>query len=367
MNKNRLIERFMRYVKIDSVSKNEREFARHLEEELKTLGFTVDYDTAGEQIGGNCGNLIAKKKGNKPGAIFLCSHLDTVTPGLGIQPVLENDLIKSDGTTILAADDKAGIANIMEAVTYLIEEDQSYPDLEILFDISEEIGLIGSKYVDMANFSAEMGFVLDSGKPVGTIINQQPSECSMTFNVTGKPAHAGTEPEKGISALQIAARAIDRMKLLRIDAETTANIGVVQGGLATNIVMKDLTLEAEARSMNDDKLDQQVNHMVACFEEAATYYGGSVEADLHKTYKTYKVEENNPIVLKAKESYKALNIEVVMAPTGGGSDVNNFREKGMNCINLGLGYTGAHTLNEQIKVKDLETMTQFLIHMLQNW
>lgn len=367
MNKNRLIERFMSYVRIDSLSKYEKDFAEYLEKELLDLGFTVTYDQSGEKINGNCGNLIAKKKGNKAGTAFLCSHLDTVTPGNNIKPILKNDIITSDGTTILAADDKAGIANIMEAVTSLIENNDSYPSIEILFDIAEEIGLCGSKHIDMSVFSSEMGFILDSGKPVGTIINQQPSECSMTFEVTGKPAHAGTEPEKGISALQIASRAIDRMKLLRIDEETTANIGVIQGGLATNIVMRDLKLEAEARSMNEDKLEQQVKHMVDTFDEAASYFGGSVKANLHKTYKTYKVENDNPIVMKAMASFKAMSIDVELLPTGGGSDVNNLREKGMNCINLGLGYTGAHTLNEQVHVDDLEKITNFLIYTLKNW
>lgn len=367
INKDRLVKHFLDYVQIDSESRNEYNFAKHLEEQLIQLGFEVSFDQVGEKIGGNCGNLIARKKGNVEGCLFLSAHMDTVKPGVGIKPIVLDDMITSDGTTILGGDDKGGVASIMEVVTALIEDNATYPDIEILFAVAEEVGLLGSRYLEPGLLKATMGYVLDSSKPVGTIVNSAPSQTNLNVIVKGKPAHAGTQPEKGISAIMIASRAINNMKLLRIDEETTANIGIVEGGKATNIVMPELMIKAEARSLNDDKLNIQVKHMVETLEEAATYYGGQVDIEILENYKTYTVDETIPSVKKAIKAFERLNMTYILQPTGGGSDVNNHRENGLDCVNLGIAMTNCHTLQECIKISDMLHISQMVYNLITHW
>jgi len=367
INQERLVKHFLEYVQIDSESRNELNFAKHIEDELVSLGFEVTYDDVGKKIGGNCGNLFARKKGTIEGAIFLSSHMDTVTPGKNIKPIVEGDIIKSDGTTVLGGDDKGGIVSIMESIRTIIDNKNDHPDIEIMFAVAEEVGLLGSRYVNKENLTAKTGYILDSSKPVGAIINSAPSETTMEVMVKGKPAHAGTAPEKGISAIMIAARAIDRMNLLRLDEETTANIGIIEAGSATNIVTPELYLKAEARSLNNDKLNAQVDHMKECLEEAAQYYGGLIEFNASQNYTTYKVDENDYSVKRAIEAFERLNLNWRLQPTGGGSDVNNLREKGIDCVNLGIAMTNCHTLEEYIKISDLVNITKTLYNIIINW
>jgi len=367
INKDRLVKDFLEYVQIDSESRNELKMAKHLEKQLEALGFEVSFDNVGEQIGGNIGNLIAKKKGDLEGSVFLSAHMDTVTPGNSVNPIVNGDIIKSDGTTILGGDDKGGVVAIVEAVRTITENNASHPDIEIFFAVAEEVGLLGSRYVDEKQFNSKIGYVLDSGKPVGSIISSAPSETTMEITVKGRPAHAGTEPENGISAIMISARAIDRMNLLRLDEETTANVGIIQGGVATNIVTPEVYLKAEARSLNDEKLDNQVAHMRSCFEEAASFYGGEVIFDEIKNYRTYKVDESFDSVSRAMKAFEALEIESKLIPTGGGSDVNNLREKGIDCVNLAIAMSACHTLEEHIRISDMTNISNVVYEILTKW
>lgn len=366
-NSDRLVEKFLEYVQIDSESRNEIEMAQTLEKELLGLGFEVTYDQVGEQINGNCGNLIAYKKGTKDGVVFFGAHMDTVVPGNGVSPVVEGDVIKSDGTTILGGDDKGGIVAIMEGVRSIIDDEKAHPDIEIMFAVAEEVGLLGSRYVNEDLLKSKVGYILDSGKDVGTIISSAPSETTLEVKITGRPAHAGTEPEKGISAIMIAARGIDRMNLLRIDEETTANVGIISGGSATNIVTPEVYLKAEARSLDNDKLDRQIASMITCLEEAAEFYGGSVDITVLENYKTYQVDENVESVKRAMNAFELLNIAPVLMPTGGGSDVNNMRSKGIDCVNLAIGMKAAHTLQEHIHISDMVKMSEVVYTIIANW
>lgn len=367
INQKRLVNSFLEYVMIDSESRNELEMAKVLENELLALGFTVTYDDVGKTIGGNCGNLIAYKKGSKEGCVFFGAHMDTVTPGNHVQPIVDGDVIKSDGTTILGGDDKGGIVAIMEAVKTLHENNTEHPDIEIMFAVAEEVGLLGSRYVESSALKSKIGYVLDSGKDVGTIISSAPSETTLEIVIKGQPAHAGTDPEKGISAIMIASRAIDRMKLLRIDEETTANVGVINGGSATNIVTPEVFLKAEARSLNNEKLDVQIAHMKSCFEEAASHYGGTAEIKTLENYKTYQVDESCESVSRAMKAFEALNTKAVLLPTGGGSDVNNLRSKGIDCVNLAIGMKAAHTLEEHIHISDMVKISDVVYEIITKW
>ncbi|MPM46567.1 Peptidase T [bioreactor metagenome] len=356
INKQRLIDEFLELVQIDSPSSHEGEVAKVLVKKLEEIGCEVVIDEAGVKAGGETGNVIATLKGNREGKkLLFSSHMDTVSPGVGIKPIIDEakGIIKSDGTTVLGSDDKAGIAAILEALRNLKENDVKHPDIQVVFSIWEEGGLFGAKYLDYSKLNAEYAFVLDSGGSPGEIIIQAPAQDVINVKITGKPAHAGLEPENGISSIMVASRAIENMKLLRIDEETTANVGIVKGGIATNIVMPELEVVAEARSLSEEKLDAQTNHMVETFKKAAEEFGAKIEIETNRAYAPFTVEENDEIVALAKKAFSNMKIEGHTASTGGGSDTNILNKNGIKAVNLGIGMKNAHTLEEYIAIEDL--------------
>lgn len=368
INEKRLLERFLAYVQIDSPTKEEREFAEYLMKEMKEIGLEVYMDDAGEKVGSNSGNLIGKLKGNTDGETILFSaHMDTVSPGRGIKPQIRDGVIYSDGTTILGGDDKAGIAAVMEALEIIKENDIKHGDIEVAFSIYEEGGLFGAKNLEYDKLNAKYGFVLDSGGSPGQIITQGPAQNQFDVKFIGKEAHAGVAPEEGISAVQIAAEAISKMKLLRIDEETTANIGLIMGGGPTNIVTNEVSFKAEARSLSDDKLEEQTNHMVKCCEDAAAKFGGKAEVEVHNSYGAFKVEEDADIVKKALAACDKLGLKGYTDKTGGGSDTNILNSNGIPSINLGIGEKKPHTLEEHLHIKDLEDSARLVLEIIKEF
>lgn len=365
INEKRLLERFLNYVQIDSPTKYEREFAEYIMKEMEKMGLEVHMDDAGEKVGSNSGNVIGRLKGNTDGETILFSaHMDTVSPGKGIKPVIKNGVIYSDGTTVLGGDDKAGIAAILEAIETVIEKGIPHGDIEVVFSIYEEGGLYGAKNLDYTKLKAKKGFVLDSGGNPGEIIIQGPAQNKIYAKFIGKEAHAGVAPENGISAIQMAAEAISNMKLLRIDEETTANIGVISGGEATNIVTKEVKIQGEARSLSDEKLQKQTEHMVKCCEEAAQKFGGRVEVEVDHSYGAFKVEEDAEIVQKVKEACRNIGLEPYTTSSGGGSDTNILNANGIVAVNLGIGERKPHTVEEHIHIKDLENAARLVLEII---
>ena len=310
----------------------------------------------GEKTGGETGNVIATLKGNRNGKkILFSSHMDTVSPSIGVKPIIDeaNGIIKSDGTTVLGSDDKAGIAAILEALRTVKENNIEHSDIQVVFSIWEEGGLQGAKNLDYSKIDAEYAFVLDSGGSPGEIIVKAPAQDAIKVKIIGKPAHAGLQPENGISAIMVASKAIENMKLLRIDEETTANIGIVKGGIATNIVMPELEIVAEARSLSEEKLDAQTNHMIETFKSAAKEFGAEIEIDVNRAYGPFNIDETDEIVQLVKKAFSNMNIEGKTASTGGGSDTNILNKNGIKAVNLGIGMKNAHTLEEYIAIEDL--------------
>lgn len=359
--KEKVTERFLTYVQISSETKNEKNFADFLLKELTQLGFQVEMDDAGASFGGNCGNIIAYMPGQADEMpIFLSGHMDTVSPGVDIIPEIRDGVVYSKGDTILGGDDKAGIASIITAIESLLSQGKKIGPLELLLTVAEEGGLRGSQYLDPSKLKSKQGFILDSSKHVGEIITKAPGQGHISAKIYGKAAHAGVCPENGISAVSIFTEAIQSMKLLRIDEETTANIGKVSGGTATNIVMPMMTVEAEARSLNLDKLQDQMNHMEACFLNAAKKLGGHVEIEQKILYPSLNVASDAFGVMLAKKAFRSIGIEAETTFTGGGSDANVLNGKGFEVINLGINEQKAHTLDECYAIDDLVTMTLFV-------
>lgn len=345
----KVVERFLRYIKIDSESKSEKNFKEVLKKELEELGLEVYEDNAGEKVGSNSGNLIAKLKGSSDKTILFSAHMDTVVPGNGIKPIIENGVIRSSGDTVLGGDDKAGVAAIMEMLKTIKEDNIEHHNIEVAFTICEEIGLLGSKNLDYSKVNADYAIVFDSGHAPGYVVMQGPAQNKMDVVFKGKASHAGVAPEAGISAIKIAAEAIANMNLLRIDEETTANIGSINGGGPTNIVTDTVEIKAEARSLDNDKLKKQTEHMVNCVKEAQAKYGIEAEINIREAYKAFKMEEDSDIVKLVKNACDRAGLEFVSGKSGGGSDTNNYNLNGIPSVNLGVGMTKVHSVEEYIE------------------
>lgn len=365
IKENRIVEEFMKYVQIDSPTKSEAEFAKFITNELEQIGFEVYIDNAGEKADSNTGNVIAKLKGtiDAEPILFSC-HMDTVSPSIGIKPIIKDGTIYSDGTTILGADDKAGVAAVVEGLKVIKENNIDHGPIEIVFSIYEEGGLFGAKYLEYDKISAKKAFVLDSGGGPGQIIIKGPAQDKIDVTIKGKPAHAGVAPEEGISAIIVASHAIANMKLLRIDEETTANIGVIEGGKATNIVTPEVTIKAESRSLSDAKLDVQTAHMVKCFEDAAKEFGAEAIVKTERMYGAFKVDENDDIVKLIESACKNINLKAYTASTGGGSDTNIINGNGIKAVNLGIGMKKPHTLEEHIHIVDLVNSARLVVEII---
>lgn len=380
INTERMTEHVMDLIKIDSPSKREKEVALRLEKEMKELGAECFYDNAGERVNGNVGNLIVRLKGNKSGIapFFLSAHMDTVGPGEGIRPRIENGLIKSDGTTILGSDDKSGVAVIVEVLRTLKERDMPHGDIEVAFTICEEIGLLGAKYIDISKFDSRYGIVLDSSTP-SKLVLRCPSAVKMEFTVHGLEAHAGVCPENGISAIKIASEAISRMKLGRIDEITTANIGVIQGGRATNIIPNLVKVVGEARSHSEETLKAQVDHMRMCFHDAISGYEVTLHDELavegttriatldemiERTYDKMDVPPESTPARLVETAVSNLGHKIERHTSGGGCDANYFNKMGIECVNLGTGMYDLHTVNEYLVLEEFYRCSEIVLESL---
>jgi len=266
----RLVAEFLEMVRISSPSKREGRMAKRLAATLEEMGVSVEEDDAGRKVGGETGNLLARFPGTVPGAppLLLCAHMDTVVPCEIVTPRMSGDVVKTDGTTVLGGDDKAGIAAILEALRVLRDDAIPHGPIDVLFTICEEYGLLGAKHFDVGRLRARSGLVLDVDG-VSELVTRGPAANKLDVVVHGLEAHAGVCPEQGISAIKVASEAIAAMRLGRLDAETTANLGLIEGGLATNIVPNRVRVRGETRSLSLEKLEAQSQHMRECFEHAA--------------------------------------------------------------------------------------------------
>lgn len=362
----RLINEFMELVQIDSETKHEEKIAPILMDKLKELGFDVYQDDANLRNGHGAGNIIATLKGTvNADPIYFTVHMDTVVPGKGIKPEIRDDgYIYSDGTTILGADDKAGMAALFEMVRRLKEENLDYPTIQFIITAGEESGLVGAKELDRSKIIAKYGFAVDSDGKVGGIVIAAPFQAKLNVKIYGKTAHAGVAPEKGISAITVASKAISNMKLGRIDEETTANIGRFEGGQATNIVCDEVSILAEARSINEQKLYQQTSHMKETFEMIAKILGGHAEVEIQLMYPGFSVSEEDKVVQVAKEAVEKIGRTPLLGISGGGSDANIISSFGIPTVNLSVGYEEIHTTNERMPIIELEKLADLLIEMV---
>jgi tripeptide aminopeptidase len=369
----RLTQLFLELVRIDSHSRRELAVARRLERELTALGAEVWYDDAGAKVGGSVGNLVARIRGTvEVEPLLLSAHMDTVVPGEGVKPIVDGDVIRSDGTTVLGGDDKSGLAIICEVLRVLAEQRIAHGDVEVVFTICEEVGLLGAKHLDTSRLTARSGLVLDSDAP-GYLFTRAPAANHLEFVVHGLEAHAGMAPEEGISAIKVAAEGVVAMRLGRIDAETTANIGTIHGGAATNIVPNTVQLHGEARSHDAAKLEAQCAHMQQCLEAAAARHTvmregevcrASVESRISRSYEEMAVPDESPIVQLVFRAAAAIGAPVTSAAMGGGCDANILNRRGFEVANLGTGMQRIHTVHEWLRVSDMVRTAAVITEMV---
>ncbi|KIL45908.1 M20/M25/M40 family metallo-hydrolase [Jeotgalibacillus campisalis] len=366
INEKRLLEEFLELVQVDSETKYEAEIAEVLKNKFSSLGVHVEEDSSMDETGHGANNLICTLEGTKDGAdpIYFTSHMDTVTPGKGIKPIVKEGYVHSDGTTILGADDKAGIAAMIELVHQLKEEQVEHGTIQFIITAGEESGLVGAKALNPDYVKAKYGFAVDSDGEVGGIIVAAPTQAKIRAVIHGKTAHAGVAPEKGVSAITIASKAIAAMPLGRIDEETTANIGRFEGGSATNIVCDRVDILAEARSLIPEKMEAQAAAMKEAFENAANEMGGTAEIEIEVMYPGFKFEEQDEVVQIALSAVEAIGRKSALLTSGGGSDANVIAGMGVPTVNLAVGYEEIHTKNEKMPIKELNKLTELLVSIV---
>lgn len=369
VNEERLVQHFMKMVEISSPSGEESAFRDYLTQYFSNRGAICMEDQAGEMLEGNSGNLLVRIAGTtdvKP--LMFLTHMDTVFPGGDIKAELgEDGIIRSAGKTILASDDKAGVAAILEAYETLRESHLDYPPLELLFTVSEEQGLLGAKQFDYSCLNAEIAYALDSGGEPGTIVVKSPCQNEISYTVQGKAAHAGINPEDGINAIQIMAKALAIMPCGRLNPTTTCNFGIIKGGEARNIVAESCYVKGEARSHSRAELDQLTMQLKQTFCQEVSKNGGQPEVVVKFLYPEISLDENEKVVVLAKKAAQGLGLKVDLVSTGGGSDAAIVNGNNIRCANLGTGMSNVHTSDEYIKVKDLVDDAELVLAIIQQY
>lgn len=361
----RLVRIFENLITIYSPSHKERRVADHVKGYIEALGFLAFEDSAGEKIGGEAGNIIVTVPATADGpCVMLSAHMDTVEPSEGIEMVIEGGIIKSKGNTILGADDKVGCAAMLELLSILADKPFPHGPIHLVFTVAEEVGLHGAKALDLSDKSIDFLYNLDSNGAVGTVVISAPYQDSFDVEYKGRAAHAGVSPETGINAIYAAALAISRMKLGRIDEETTANVGKIHGGRAGNIIPDSVSIFAECRSNDFEKLEAQAKHMIEAFKQGADETGAEVFIRRIRPYEGYKVTVDSPIVKRVETAAKAIGVKLSPISSGGGSDTNIFAAKGINAVNLGIGFENVHSEQESIAISELKNLTGLLVELV---
>ncbi len=356
---------FTQLAAIPSPPGEEREVADRTIAYLRDLGLEVDEDGAGAEVGSTMGNLLCRVEPTSEGTpLFFCAHLDTVPPEGAIEPVVEDGFVRNAAGTILGADNKAAVAAMLEGVRAVLSEQRPHAGIELLFTPKEEVGLLGARAFDHERLRAQVGYVYDQAAPIGEIILGAPFAHAMQVRFHGRAAHSGMFPEEGRSAIAAAARAITDFRLGRVDEDTTANVGTIEGGTAGNIVPEWCTFLAEARSHDERKLADVVQEMLEAVTFAAELGECEVETEVKKQYRGYRFKQDDVPIRFAREALTRTGHEATLGLSGGAADANVFNERGLYCVNLANGMTDIHTPDERIAVADLEAMVEVTLALV---
>jgi tripeptide aminopeptidase len=362
--RSRLEATFVALCEIESPSGSEAEAARYVRSNLEALGLAVSEDATAAETGAACGNLFARIPGRDDArTVMLCAHLDTVPLADEVEVELVDGVFRNRREAILGADNKAALAMLLE----IARESTAVPPpvgVELVFTTCEEVGLRGAHAFDVGRLDAEFGYAFDHASPIGELILAAPTYYRVIGEFLGRAAHSGLRPEEGRNAIVAAAQAIGAMKLGRIDEETTANVGVIEGGSATNVVAERCRVEAEVRSLDETKASQGMREMVDALTWAASATETDVDVAVEEQFRAYRIPPAEPVVTVAEAALRDSRIEPVHRVTGGGSDANAFAAKGFRCLNVANGTEANHTPDEQVSAWALDKMLQVTRRLL---
>jgi tripeptide aminopeptidase len=362
----RLNETFVALCRVASPSGHERPCTDHVARELASMGLDVEEDDAGPSAGADAGNLFARIPGRGSDSIMLCAHLDTVPPTAPIEPILIDGGWTNSADGIIGADNKAAVAVMLELARRLARSaEPPAVGVEMLFTVSEENGLHGAKAFDTSRLNSGFGFVFDHATPIGEIVIASPTYQRIVAELHGRAAHAGLRPEEGRSAIAAAAAAIASMTLGRLDEETTANVGTIAGGTATNVVPERCRVEAEVRGLADRRVEEVLTDMIDRFQDAADAAECDLDLTVERMFTAYRTKPNAPQVELAQRALRACGYEPKLIVTGGGSDANAFEVAGFPCTNLANGTERNHEPGERVSVDALEGMLEVAIALVE--
>lgn len=361
MSDERLLSTFLGLVRTDSPSRSEGDVAARVASMLAGLGCEVGFDASSTVTGSDTGNLVATLPGTVPGrTVTLSAHLDTVEPGRGIDPVVDAGRVRAAGETVLGADDKSGIAAIVEALTRAVEDGRPRPTVKVVLTVCEERGLVGAKALDPAIDLGDLCLVLDAEGGVGGIVTAAPTHYTFVARFRGTASHAGVRPEAGRSAIVMASRAIAAMTLGRLDARTTANVGTIEGGTATNVVAAQAVVTGECRSIEAVRVEEVRRAMDLALRDAAAAGGGGVDVEWTKEYEGFSLEDGHPLLSLVEAACADAGVVPRRFETGGGSDANIFAARGVPALVLSTGMTDVHGTEESLSVADLLALARLL-------
>jgi tripeptide aminopeptidase len=360
-----VLDLFTELASVPSPPGRERGVADLVVRYLRDCGLETDEDGAGPGIGSTMGNVFCRLEPTADGEpLLLCAHLDTVPPTAEIEPVVEDGIVRNAAGTILGADNKAAVAAMLEAVRRVLAEGRSHAGIELLFTPKEEVGLVGAYAFDHTRLRSRLGYVYDQAAAIGVVILGAPFSQSLEVTFHGRAAHSGMHPEEGRSAIAAAAHAIAELRLGRIDEDSTANVGTITGGTATNIVPEWCTFVAEVRSHDEGKLADLVREM----QDAITFAAGVAECDVEtksrKSYRGYRFAKSDRAVVLAAAALERCGHPVSYELSGGAADANVFNERGLEIVNLANGMMDIHTPDEHIAVADLEAMVDVTLALV---
>lgn len=353
MRNERMYADLIQVLTTDSASGKESAIAELMKAKLEELGFTVTQDNAGDIFGGECGNVIAVREGELEGSLLLNSHMDRVPNGLGIKPVERDGVLYSDGTTILGADDGAGLCTILEGLRLALATGKPLPRLEVVFTVGEETGLFGPKGMDLTQLQSKMGYIFDSPGSVGRFVCGAPGMYQLAVEITGLSAHAGNEPEKGIDAAKIMCDMLSTLKQGRLDEMTTSNFPMLStGSTACNVVCDYASFKGETRSRDWQRLEDYVAYFEDHCTKIAQERGAGIQITKKENFRPFLIPETDPVLVCAKAACEKLGINFRAEMGGGGMDANIFNANGFTTVGVALGYTRNHTPNEQLVLED---------------
>jgi len=359
------LDTFLELVRVDSPTGRESQVAIYCENRLVEMGFEVRIDDSAALTGSDTGNLIATRQGvDCSMTLILSAHMDCVEPCVGVVPVIDDGIVRSAGPTVLGADDKAGIAAILAAISRVLEEGGPRPALRVILTTAEESGLTGAKALSPDVLKADLAVVLDAAGDPGGIVVGAPTHYTFEAQFTGIASHAGVAPEKGVSALEMAAAAVCAMDLGRIDQHTTANIGTITGGTATNVVPAHASMKGECRSLRRDAAERQRDSMNEIIMAQAQAFGGGVDIAWTLEYSGFTVDQDSPQLAMVMAACRDAAVEPSVFTTGGGSDGNVFAAAGVPTFVLGCGMHEVHSVEEHIKISDLNAVVDILTALI---